>query len=255
MKPETKPVTATAKLPKTNAQSSAPWGWKRMHRLMVLSNTYRQASQHNEQAAAKDLDNRLLWRMNPRRLEAEALRDSMLVVSGKLNKQMYGPGIYPRIDPDIVNTGSRPRWPLNAKDDHDTFRRSIYIFVKRSVLLPLAEVFDCPVTVVSAPSRATSTVSPQALALMNNEFVLGQAKFFADRVTAEAGADVNKQIVRAFQIALNRKPSAQEQEWSLNFLKLQTDGYAKRKEERPETAALRDFCHAIINLNEFLYVD
>lgn len=226
-----------------------------MHRLMVLSNTYRQSSQHNEQAAAKDLDNRLLWRMNPRRLEAEAIRDSMLVISNKLNPKMYGPGVYPRIDPDIVGTGSRPRWPLDAKDNDETFRRSIYIFVKRSVLLPLAEVFDCPVTVVSAPNRPTSTVSPQALALMNNEFVLEQAKFFAERVTTEAGANVQQQIVRAFQIALNRKPNVQEQEWSLNFLKSQTDGYVQRKNENPDAAALRDFCHALMNLNEFLYVD
>ncbi len=238
-----------------NTPHSKAWSWKAMHRLMVLSNTYRQASQHNEQAAAKDLDNRLLWRMNPRRLEAEALRDSLLVVSNKLNPKMYGPGIYPRIDPDIVGTGSRPRWPLDAKDDNETFRRSIYIFVKRSVLLPLAEVFDCPVTVVSAPNRPTSTVSPQALALMNNEFVLEQAKFFAERVATEAGANVNQQITRAFQIALHRKPNQQEQDWSLNFLKSQTDGYAQRKHERPGAAALRDFCHALMNLNEFLYVD
>ncbi len=235
--------------------STPRWSWKAMHKLMLMSNTYRQSSQHNEQAAAKDLDNRLLWRMNPRRLEAEALRDTMLVVSNKLNKQMYGPGIYPRIDPDIINTGSRPRWPLDAKDNNDTFRRSIYIFVKRSVPLPMIEVFDCPVTVVSSPNRATSTVSPQALALMNNEFVLDQAKYFAERVTAEAGAETNKQIARAFQIALHRKPSAKEQDWSLNFLKSQTTGYAERKHENPDAAALRDFCHAMINLNEFLYVD
>ncbi len=231
------------------------WSWKAMHKLILLSNTYRQSSQPNEQALAKDNENRWLWQMTPRRLEAEVLRDSMLVLSNKLNKEMYGPGIYPRIDPDIINTGSRPRWPLDAKDNHETFRRSIYIFVKRSVLLPLVEVFDCPVTVVSSPNRATSTVSPQALALMNNEFVLEQAKFFAERVATEAGADVTKQIARAFQIALHRNPSKQEQDWSLNFLKSQTAGYTERKQERPAAAALRDFCHAMMNLNEFLYVD
>jgi hypothetical protein len=193
--------------------------------------------------------------MNPRRLEAEPLRDSVLAVSGKLNREMFGPGIYPRIDPDIINTGSRPRWPLNAKDDHSTWRRSVYIFVKRSVLLPLIEVFDCPATVVSGPSRAVSTVSPQALALMNNEFVLQQSGFFAERVAKEAGADRRAQVVRAFKIALNRPPSAKEIEWSLAFLKSQADGYAKRNNENPEASALRDFCHAIINLNEFVYVD
>jgi mono/diheme cytochrome c family protein len=231
------------------------WSWKAMHRLILLSNAYRQSSQFNEPAAAKDPENRLLWRVNPRRLEAEPLRDSVLAVSGKLNREMFGPGIYPRIDPDVINTGSRPRWPLGAKDDHDTWRRSVYIFVKRSVLLPLIEVFDCPATVVSGPTRAVSTVSPQALALMNNEFVLQQANFFAERVAKEAGADKRDQVVRAFEIALNRPPNAKEMEWSLSFLKSQADGYAQRKDEKPEAPALRDFCHAIINLNEFLYID
>jgi hypothetical protein len=231
------------------------WSWKSMHRLILLSNTYRQSSRFDEQAAAKDPENRLLWRINPRRLEAEPLRDSVLAVSGKLNSEMFGPGIYPRIDPDVINTGSRPRWPLDAKDDHDTWRRSVYIFVKRSVLLPLIEVFDCPATVVSGPTRSVSTVSPQALALMNNEFVLQQAGFFAERVAKEAGADRRAQVVRGFEIALNRPPNAKEMEWSLSFLKSQADGYAQRKDEKPEASALRDFCHAIINLNEFVYID
>jgi mono/diheme cytochrome c family protein len=231
------------------------WSWKATHRLILLSNTYRQSSLFNERAAALDPENRLLWRMNPRRLEAEPLRDSVLAISGKLNPEMFGPGIYPRIDPDVVNTGSRPRWPLDAKDDHSTWRRSVYIFVKRSVLLPLIEVFDCPATVVSGPSRAVSTVSPQALALMNNEFVLQQAVFFAERVVKEAGPDKRAQVIRAFEIALDRRPNAGEIEWSLSFLKSQANGHARRKDEEPETCALRDFCHAIINLNEFVYID
>ncbi len=231
------------------------WSWKAMHRLILLSNTYRQSSRFNERAAAKDPENRLLWRMNPRRIEAESLRDSVLVASGKLNREMFGPGIYPRIDPDVVNTGSRPRWPLDAKDNHQTWRRSVYIFVKRSVILPLIEVFDCPATVVSGPVRAVSTVSPQALALMNNEFVLEQSGYFAERVVKEAGEDKRARVVRAFKIALGRAPSEKEIEWSLGFIRTQVEGYAQRKHEKPEAAALRDFCHAVINLSEFVYVD
>jgi hypothetical protein len=231
------------------------WSWKALHRLILLSNTYRQSSRYEQTAAAKDPENRLLWRMNQRRLEAEIIRDSVLSISGKLNPQMYGPGIYPRIDPDIINTGSRPRWPLDAKDNHDTWRRSIYIFVKRSVLLPLIEVFDCPATVVSGPLRAVSTVSPQALALLNNQFVLEQAGFFAERVVREAGADCRAQVERAFLIALNRRLNEKEAGWAMSFIKAQTDGYAQRRNEKPEAAALRDFCHALVNLNEFLYVD
>ncbi len=231
------------------------WSWKAMHRLIVTSNAYRQSSQFNEKAAAVDSENHLLWRFNQRRLEAEIIRDSMLAISGKLNKEMFGPGIYPRIDPDIINTGSRPRWPLDAKDNEATWRRSVYIFVKRSVLLPMIEVFDCPATTVPGPVRASSTVSPQALALMNNEFVLQQAGFFAERVAAEAGTDSRKQIASAFKLALNRQPSEKEMAWAVEFLQKQTAGYAERKNEKPQTAALRDFCHAMFNLSEFLYLD
>jgi mono/diheme cytochrome c family protein len=231
------------------------WRWKTMHRLILTSNTYRQAHGFNSQAAAKDPENRWLWRRSPRRLEAEIIRDSILLVSGKLNREMGGPGIYPRIDAAVVNTGSRPRWPLGAKEGPDVWRRSVYIFVKRSVLLPLIEVFDCPATTVSAPMRAVSTVSPQALALMNNEFILEQAGYFAERVAREAGADLRAQIVRAFQLALNRPPSAKELDWASDFIKSQTAGYAQRRRESPAMLGLRDFCHALINLNEFLYVD
>ncbi|MFN0111329.1 MAG: PSD1 and planctomycete cytochrome C domain-containing protein [Blastocatellia bacterium] len=231
------------------------WSWKAMHRLILTSNAYRQSSKFNEKSSAADLENHLLWRANPRRMEAEVIRDSMLSISGKLNKEMFGPGIYPRIDPDIINTGSRPRWPLDAKDDHSTWRRSVYIFVKRSVLLPMIEVFDCPATTVPGPVRAVSTVSPQALALMNNEFVLQQAGYFAERVAAEAGADARKQIASAFKLALNRQPSEKELTWASEFLQKQAAGYAERKNEKPSAAALRDLCHAIFNLNEFLYLD
>jgi hypothetical protein len=231
------------------------WSWKAMHRLILTSNTYRQSSRFNQEVAAKDSENRLFWRMNPRRLEAELIRDGVLMVSGKLNREMFGPGIYPRIDPDVVNTGSRPRWPLDAKEAPEVWRRSIYIYVKRSVLVPLIEVFDCPVTTVSAPTRSVSTVSPQALALMNNEFILEQAGYFAERIAREAGNEKRAQVIRAFKIALGRIPSDKEIDWSLGFLKSQTAGYAKRKHEMAEIAGLRDFCHAMINLNEFLYVD
>ncbi len=242
-----------------NPQSRA-WSLKHIHRLIVTSATYRQSSAINPQSAirnpqSEDPENRLLWRANPHRLEGELLRDSILTISGKLNPKMFGPGIYPRIDPDIINTGSRPRWPLDAKDNEETWRRSVYIYVKRSVLLPLIEVFDCPVTTVSQPVRAVSTVSPQALALMNNEFVLEQAGYFAQRVTAEAGGDARKQIASAFKLALNRQPTEKETGWALEFLKRQSEGYTTRKDERPAASALRDFCHAIFNLSEFLYVD
>lgn len=231
------------------------WSWKQMHRLILFSNSYRQSGAFNQVAAAKDPENKLVWRISPRRLEAESIRDTILAVSGKLNLQMFGPGIYPRIDPDVVNTGSRPRWPLDAKEGPDVWRRSIYIYVKRSVLLPLIEVYDCPVTTVSAPSRPVSTVSPQALALMNNEFVLEQAGYFAERVVAEAGANQDRQVEVAWRSAFGRLPSDREMMWSKSFLQSQIDGYVKRNDAHARRSALRDFCHALFNANEFIYVD
>ena len=236
-------------------KAAKAWSWKAMHRLIMTSNAYRQASRLNQRAVAKDPENRLLWRMHPQRVEAEVLRDSILSVSGKLNPEMGGPGIYPRIDSSVIASGSRPRWPLEVKDGAAEWRRSVYIFVQRSVLVPLIEVFDCPVTTVSAPVRSVSTVSPQALALLNNDFVLEQSGYFAERVRREAGAELRAQIARAFQIALNRRPTAKEMMWAADFIKTQTAGYSERKHEKPDEAALRDFCHAIINLNEFVYVD
>ncbi|MBK9315264.1 MAG: DUF1549 domain-containing protein [Acidobacteria bacterium] len=231
------------------------WSWKQMHRLILFSNSYRQSGAFNKAASAKDPENKLVWRFSPRRLEAESIRDTILAVSGKLNLQMFGPGIYPRIDPDVVNTGSRPRWPLDAKEGPDVWRRSIYIFVKRSVLVPLIEVYDCPVTTVSAPSRPVSTVSPQALALMNNEFVLEQAGYFAERVVAEAGANRDRQVETAWRLAFGRRPGAREMIWSKSFLQSQIDGYVKRNDAHARRSALRDFCHALFNANEFIYVD
>ena len=188
------------------------WSWKAMHRLILTSSTYRQ-------------------RRAPQRIEAEIVRDSILAVSGKLNPQMGGPGIYPRIDPAVVNTGSRPRWPLDAKEGPDVWRRSVYIFVKRSVLLPLIEVFDCPATTVSSPVRSVSTVSPQALALLNNEMVLEQAGYFAERVSQDKDP-----VGRAFELALARQPTDQERAWS-------------------KSLSLKELCHALFNVNEFVYVD
>ncbi len=228
------------------------WSWKQMHRLIMRSNTYQQSSQASEAVLTKDPENKLYSRFFQKRLESELIRDSILAISGKLNKEMFGEGVYPRIDPDIINSGSRPRWPLDAKDEHATFRRSVYIFVKRSVLLPLSEVFDCPVTVVPSPLRPSSTIAPQALALMNNQFVLEQAGFFAERVAQEAPSDP---LRRAFALALNRVPNTKEMQMARAFIKKQQAGYAERKDANPARAALRDFCHALFNSNDFLYVD
>jgi mono/diheme cytochrome c family protein len=250
---------------------SRGWSLKSMHRLIMTSNTYCQSSRWNPAAAKADPENRLLWRVSPRRLEAEVIRDALLAVSGQLNREMGGPGVYPRIDPAVIGTGSTNKWPVDAREGPTTWRRSIYIFQKRSVVLPLLEVFDCPDSTVSSSARPTSTIAPQALALLNNEFVLEQARFFAQRVLDESGLSPRDQVRRAYQLALGRSPSTRELRWSIEFLARQTEGHALSgrskntesgwslmnvKKPNPESfLALADFCHVLFNMNEFLYVD
>jgi hypothetical protein len=250
---------------------SRAWSIKEMHRLIMNSNTYQQSSQANPAAMQVDPENRLLWRFSPSRLDAEVIRDSILAVSGQLNPDMGGPGIYPRIDPAVIGTGSTNKWPIDVVEGPPTWRRSVYIFQKRSVVLPLLEVFDCPDSTVSSPTRSDSVVAPQALALMNNEFVLEQARYFAQRVVSESGLESSRQVQRAYLLALGRAPSSKELSWSVEFLAQQSlrhtkratklsaslaTGPAMKKSLNPARfAALVDFCHAIFNLNEFLYAD
>jgi uncharacterized protein DUF1553/uncharacterized protein DUF1549/cytochrome c len=243
------------------------WSVKSMHRLIMTSSTYRQSSRWDDAAAQADPGNRLLWRFSPRRIEAENVRDSILLVSSSLNREMGGPGIYPRIDRAVIGTGSTNKWPVDVEEGPTTWRRSVYVFQKRSVVLPLLEVFDCPDSTVSSPSRSASTIAPQALALLNNAFVLQQSQRFARRVLEETGSVPAAQAHRAFQIALGRKASERELAWSLDFLakqalayeqnslsQLNGSGIAKSADEAA-FRALADLCHAMFNLNEFLYLE
>jgi hypothetical protein len=240
-----------------------------MHRLIMTSSAYRQSSRWDSQAAKADPENRLLWRFSPRRIEAENVRDSILTASGSLNREMGGPGVYPRIDRAVIGTGSTNKWPLDVQEGPATWRRSVYVFQKRSVVLPLLEVFDCPDSTVSSPSRSASTIAPQALALLNNSFVLEQSRRFARRIVEEAGSKPDDRIHRAFQIALGRTATDRELAWSLDFLGKQSlaheqnaqpssppagSGFATATEEAG-LKALADLCHAMFNLNEFLYLE
>jgi hypothetical protein len=246
------------------------WSVKSIHRLIMTSSAYRQSSRWDATAAEADPENRLLWRFSPRRIEAETVRDAILAVSGSLNRAMGGPGIFPRIDPAVIGTGSTNKWPVDVEEDSATWRRSVYVFQKRSVVLPLLEVFDCPDSTVSSPVRSTSTIAPQALALLNNRFVLQQARGFARRVIEEAGTARSAQVQRAFELAIGRRALDRELAWSIDFLKKQALAYAEAVPPssqqggsgldaiETDTAAFRaltDFCHAMFNLNEFLYVE
>jgi hypothetical protein len=212
------------------------WQLKPLHRMIVLSATYRQSSQTSDRALSHDRGNRLLWRMTPRRVEAEALRDAILHVSGKLNLKAGGPGynLWEKNTNYVVVF--KPKSELGPEE----FRRMIYQFKPRSQQDPTFGVFDCPDAALARPKRTTSTTVLQALNLLNGKFLLGQADFFAERLKREVGDAVPRQVERAFRLAFGRAPSEREQ----------TAAEALVKAE-----GLAVLCRALFNANEFVYVD
>ena len=206
----------------------------------------------------EDPENRLLWRLPRVRLEVEAIRDSMLAVSGRLNRRMYGPSMFPNIsraalaghsDPDTV-------WKPSAEDDRS--RRTIYVFLKRSMVVPMLEVLDLCDTTKTASRRMTTSVAPQALTLFNGEFVNRQARYLAARLENEVGTDPEKQIERVYALALTRPPSQSEKRNLLTFVRQETGNQVRQQGIAPANArrgALREMCRVILNLNEFVYAD
>lgn len=217
------------------------WGIKAMHRLIMNSQAYQRSSADLEANLPIDPENRYLWRMPRRRIEAEGIRDSILAAAGNLDRTVGGPAIHPYIDPALYQASSKRTWVGKPDTDPENWRRSVYVFSKRSIPLPMLDVFDKPDSVSSCARRNRSTIAPQALILMNNSFVLMEAHKFAERLQREAGADPSAQVNTAFQIALNRPPTHSEAERSIAFLKAS-----------PE--ALTDFCQTLFNLNEFVYI-
>ena len=234
------------------------WSLKKLHRLLLLSNTYQQSTQTSAVGATIDPTNALLWRMNRIRLEGEALRDSVLAVSGRLNPTGGGPGIYPKVSDEVLSTGSTHKWGTSS--EADGLRRTIYVFQRRSLALPIVEAFDGPDTTNTCPRRATTTIAPQALAMFNGEFSRGESRFLAERVVKEAGTDPNAEIIRAYQLALVRHPTPSQLALARAFLTKQMAlnvkaGKGKTPMSDAQKAALADFCHVLINTNEFLYLD
>jgi hypothetical protein len=218
------------------------WHLKPIQRMILLSNTYQQDSVIREAAVQADPQNRLIWRMPVKRLEGEAVRDSVLSVSGALNPERGGPPVYPPVDPSLrADTFQGPNWK-DGEDGPSTWRRSVYVKVKRSLLLPELEVFDCPEITYTVAARNISTTPLQALTLQNAPFVLHQSELFAARVAKEAGANPGRQVERAYQLALCRPPTVREKALSMAYLQNRGVG------------GLQDFCHALFNLNEFVYV-
>ncbi|HMP01907.1 MAG TPA: DUF1553 domain-containing protein [Gemmatales bacterium] len=237
------------------AQDFIAGGWhiKRMHKLIMLSAAYQQSTRIEPEFMARDPENVYLWRYPRKRLEAEAIRDSVLAAAGTLNRQMFGPGVKPRIHPSLIATGSTPKWPLVEKEGPDHWRRSVYVFVKRSVLLPLLEGFDAPTATQSCECRLPTIVPTQALMMMNNEFFQEHALHLAERLEREAGAERARQVERGYWLTLGRSPTTAERSAALEFIK----GQEQMHRAAPDGSrlALADFCHVLFNLNEFIYLN
>jgi hypothetical protein len=249
------------------------WSVKHMQRLILLSNVYCQDGRSvTPEARRSDPDNRLLWRQRRRRLEGESLRDCALAVAGRLNREQGGPMVRVPLEPevyDLIFTEAEPDflWPTTP-DPRQHARRSVYLFAKRNVRLPLLEAFDKPDMLTSCPVRPVSTFAPQALILFNGPFLQEQSKALAARLLRECGPDADRQIDRAYRLALARPPRPAEREAARTFLHTQADLIRDRHRNRkppapsaggpdsvdPTAAALADFCLAMFNRNEFLYV-
>ena len=240
------------------------WSLKKLHRLIMASNTYRMSKEWDPASGAEDPDNRLFWRVPYRRLEVEAIRDSMLAVSGRLNPQMYGPPMYPYVPPAALEGSSDPDKIWRPFDEEDASRRTIYAFVKRSMIVPMLEVLDLCDTTKSAAKRINTAVATQALTLFNGEFVNRQARHLAERLVREAGDDPVDQIERAYRLAFARPPTADEQRSLLSFLEdessrrmTEAGGGAdpKRDGEEASQEPLVQMCRVLFNMNEFVYAD
>ncbi len=212
--------------------------FKHLHRLLLTSAVYRQASQHNEAAARVDGDNRLLWRMNRTRLDAESVRDAVLAVSGALDLRAGGPGFEPFRFKDDHSPIYDHTDPLRALDP-STYRRSVYRFTVRSVPHPFLDCLDGADPNLNTPVRNTTLTALQALALLNDPFMVRQSELFAGRL-ARVSSDPVQQADEGFRLVVGRRPTAGERDaWV---------GYARKH-------GLANACRLLLNLNEFVFVD
>ena len=209
------------------------WRLKPMHKLLMTSAVYMQSSEYDEADAKIDPDNELLWRFEPRRLEAEIIRDQMLAVSGTLDRTMFGPG--------------------SLDEGHK--RRSIYFMIKRSKLIPTMQLFDQPEPLVSVGGRPATTIAPQALVLMNNPNVRQYARNFGGKLVPAANTSLANAVSEAYWATLGRAPDEVELADSVAFLESQEKSYQANNQPNPRELALADFCQALFGLNEFVYVE
>ncbi|MDX1981968.1 MAG: PSD1 and planctomycete cytochrome C domain-containing protein [Bryobacteraceae bacterium] len=232
------------------------WSIKSLHRLILHSETYRMASaSYGAGNAEKDPENIYLWRYPVRRLDGEIIRDVMLSASGQINLQAGGPPFFPSIPLSVREGYRQGKWVL-TKEGPETWRRSVYSYWKRGMKYPMFDVHDQPDLNVTTEKRNITTVPTQALTLLNNEFVLIQARHLAERVKKEAGDDAAAQVRTLYRIALSRSPGDTELAGQVKFLNAQREFQAARaRGDGAALAALTDLAHVMLNANEFVYIN
>ena len=236
----------------------AEWSLKQLHLLIMTSRTYRMNKQLVVEYDRQDPDNNNLWRFPYQRLDVEAIRDSMLAVSGQLNRTLYGPSMYPEIPDEARESGYDPGAAWQPFHERKASRRTIYAYVKRTLIVPLLDTLDFCDTTRSTARRDLTIVAPQALELLNGSFANRQAAHFADRLILEAGSNIDRQLELGFRLALTREVREGEKEVLKRFHQEQSieralDGTQSEKETRRQ--ALIQVCRIIFNLNEFVYAD
>jgi hypothetical protein len=215
------------------------WGLKALHRRIVTSTTYRQSSR---QAGERNPDgeNRLLGRQNRRRLDGEAIRDALLAASNQLNPMMKGPGVFPPLPAELTKLSSKGAiWPVSGSLGDQT-RRSLYVFVRRNLRYPFFEAFDRPDTNVSCPRRPVTTIAPQALSMLNSPLAAQAARSISLRVRRERPTRPDA-IELAYLLILGRRPEPAELVLGQSYL--------------DAGASFDDYCLALLNSNEFVYID
>jgi mono/diheme cytochrome c family protein len=225
------------------------WKLKSMHRLIMTSRAYQMSSAAEEDAVARDPNNDLFWRFNPRRLSAEEVRDSILAANGSLNRQLYGPSIYPTLSKEVLAGQSRPGsgWGKSSEDQRN--RRSVYIHIKRSLLTPMLSVFDFPDPDLTCEDRFVTLRPGQALSLLNSDFIHLQAKRLAESIDADE-IDDPEVVRRTVRAVLTRDATVAEIEDGNGLIKnLQSESGVARER------AVELYCVTVMNWNEFLFLD
>jgi len=225
------------------------WSLKKLHKQIMLSEAYQMSSRGQDNALETDPENNFFWRFDMRRLAAEEIRDSILNLTGKLNLQMRGPSIYTPVPEVILATASRPHaaWGHSPEDQQN--RRSVYVYIKRSLHEPLLKTFDMADTDSACSVRFTTTVPTQALTMLNSEFLNDQAEAFANRIEADAKT-TREQIAQALRLSTSREPELNEIDQGLAMI-----DELKTQLKVTEHQAMQRFCLLVLNMNEFVYLD